>query len=62
LKLPLKYLPVGLIGLLVLFGGIFWTHYWANILAGASLTAFVIMQLVYESRRKRRGNGSASSS
>jgi hypothetical protein len=56
------YLVFGLIGLLILFGGIFWSHFWPNILARAGLTAFVAWTLVRQGRRKRRGNGSASSS
>ena len=56
------YLVFGLIGLLILFGGIFWSHSWSNIVAGAGLTAAVAWRLVRQGRRKRRGNGSASSS
>jgi len=56
------YLVFGLIGLFILFGGIFCSHSWSNILAGAGLTAFVAWTLVRQGRRKRRGNGSASSS
>ena len=53
----------GLGGLLLLFTGIFWTHFWANIVVGAALTGAAIIGLVDQSRRKNgRSNGSASSS
>jgi len=58
----MSYLVTGLVGLLILFAGIFWSHFWPNIVAGAGLTAFVARQLVREGCWKRGGNGSASSS
>jgi hypothetical protein len=62
LKFTLR-LATGLMGLLLLFTGIFWTHFWANIAVGAALIGIAIIGLVDQSRRKNgRGNGSASSS
>jgi len=56
------YLVFGLIGLLILFAGIFWSHSTSNIVAGAGLTAFVAWRLVLQGAGNDRGNGSASSS
>jgi Na+/H+ antiporter NhaD/arsenite permease-like protein len=59
LKLTLR-VATGLVGLLLLFTGIFWTHFWPNTVAGAALAGAAIVALVDQIHRKRRRNGDAS--
>jgi hypothetical protein len=55
------YMPMAVVGLFLLFAGIFWLRFWPSIVAGAALIAGAAWEFGYERRKDgRTGSGLSS--